>query len=145
MTQIFDYDWVRIACPRCLQWVTGESEPMCVRCGGSGFVEMRRVAGRLESKSRSSLNEIGERAVHRSGRTPRTPLLTPNKFVTYRLKCAADRRCPHCGKPCGPYYECEERRAYKRQRYRATKVYTKGPYTPALFDSRRQPRRPAAQ
>jgi len=39
-----------------------------------------------------------------------------DKHGRYRRKCLLNRRCPHCGKPCAPYSECEERRAYKRTR-----------------------------
>ncbi len=37
-----------------------------------------------------------------------------NKHKRYRQKCIRDGRCPHCGKSCAPFYECEERRKYKR-------------------------------
>lgn len=37
-----------------------------------------------------------------------------DKHKRYRQKCISEDRCPHCGKPCAPYYECEERRKYKR-------------------------------
>lgn len=37
-----------------------------------------------------------------------------DKHQRYRRKCMAEGRCPHCGKPCAPYAECEERRTYKR-------------------------------
>ena len=37
-----------------------------------------------------------------------------DKQKRYRQKCALEGRCPHCGQPCAPYYECDERRAYKK-------------------------------
>lgn len=36
------------------------------------------------------------------------------KQQRYRRKCLSDGRCPHCGEPCAPYYECEDRRRTKR-------------------------------
>lgn len=36
------------------------------------------------------------------------------KQKSYRQRCAAEGRCPHCGKPCAPYRECQQRRDYKR-------------------------------
>ncbi len=40
-----------------------------------------------------------------------------NKYQRYRQKCISEGRCPHCGKPCAPYFECAERREYKRFNY----------------------------
>lgn len=40
-----------------------------------------------------------------------------NKYSRYRRKCVQEGRCPHCGKPCAPYYECDDRRAQKRILY----------------------------
>lgn len=37
-----------------------------------------------------------------------------DKYQRYKQKCVSEGRCPHCGKPCAPYYECDERRAYKK-------------------------------
>lgn len=37
-----------------------------------------------------------------------------NKQKTYRQKRISEGKCPHCGKSCAPFYECEERREYKR-------------------------------
>lgn len=45
-----------------------------------------------------------------------------NKSQRYRAKRKAEGRCPHCGEPCAPYYECEERRAYKNARGRARRL-----------------------
>lgn len=36
------------------------------------------------------------------------------KHERYRRKQVEAHRCPHCGKPCTPFYECEERRRKKR-------------------------------
>lgn len=36
------------------------------------------------------------------------------KQERYRQRLIAEGRCPHCGKPCTPFAECEERRAYKQ-------------------------------
>jgi len=32
------------------------------------------------------------------------------KQQKYRQKLIAQGLCPHCGKPCSPYYECKKRR-----------------------------------
>ncbi len=40
-----------------------------------------------------------------------------DKHSRYRLKQQEAGRCPHCGKPCAPYYECATRRFQKRLRY----------------------------
>ena len=37
-----------------------------------------------------------------------------NKQQRYQKKMVASGRCPHCGKPCAPYYECEDRRSYRK-------------------------------
>lgn len=37
------------------------------------------------------------------------------KQTAYRMRQAQAGRCPHCGKPSAPYYECAERRMKKRQ------------------------------
>lgn len=37
-----------------------------------------------------------------------------DKWARYRHRLIADGRCPHCGQPCAPYYECEYRRFYKQ-------------------------------
>jgi hypothetical protein len=39
-----------------------------------------------------------------------------NKNRRYRAKCVAEGRCPHCGKPCAPFYECSERRFNQKVR-----------------------------
>lgn len=36
-----------------------------------------------------------------------------DKHQRYRLKCRSEGRCPHCGKPCAPFAECDDRRAWK--------------------------------
>ena len=41
-----------------------------------------------------------------------------NKYEKYRRSCVQRGLCPHCGKPCAPFFECAERRAYKRQQYK---------------------------
>jgi uncharacterized protein YacL (UPF0231 family) len=41
-----------------------------------------------------------------------------NKHIRYRQKNIAQGRCPHCGELCAPFYECEQRRAYKRLKYK---------------------------
>lgn len=38
-----------------------------------------------------------------------------DKQKRYRQKCISEGRCPHCGKPCAPYYECDTRRLYKKK------------------------------
>jgi hypothetical protein len=37
-----------------------------------------------------------------------------NKYQRYRQKCLREGRCAHCGKPCAPYLECDDRRTYKK-------------------------------
>ena len=81
------------------------------------------------------------------------------KTKRYRAKMKASGRCPHCGEPCAPYYECAERRAYKNAQRRARLrglgpiVLRHGnwvavnsneiiaPYTSRSADVRRAPRR----
>jgi hypothetical protein len=46
--------------------------------------------------------------VHGSGAPPK------DKYGRYRARMRSSGRCPHCGKPCAPFYECETRRFYKR-------------------------------
>lgn len=41
-----------------------------------------------------------------------------DKYDRYRVRNIRSGRCPHCGRPCRPYYECAARRRYKRIRYR---------------------------
>ena len=36
-----------------------------------------------------------------------------NKYDQRRAQCRTYGTCPHCGRPCYPYYECADRRAYK--------------------------------
>jgi hypothetical protein len=36
------------------------------------------------------------------------------KQSRYRQKNVSQGKCPHCGKPCLPYYECEYRRSMKK-------------------------------
>ncbi len=36
-----------------------------------------------------------------------------NKYQRYRHKMISQGKCPHCGKPCAPFYECEDRRKRK--------------------------------
>lgn len=38
----------------------------------------------------------------------------PDKYQRRLRKLQSQNSCCHCGKPCAPYAECEERRAYKR-------------------------------
>lgn len=50
----------------------------------------------------------------RSPRRKRQLTLPKDKYARHRIKCLMEGRCPHCGKPCAPYSECQERRAKKR-------------------------------
>ena len=36
------------------------------------------------------------------------------KNKRWRDKCVREGRCPHCGQPCAPYYECATRRFHKK-------------------------------
>ena len=45
-----------------------------------------------------------------------------NKYQRYRQKCLREGRCPHCGKPCAPYAECDDRRKTKNV-YRVAKRF----------------------
>ncbi len=40
-----------------------------------------------------------------------------DKHSRYRVRCQDQERCPHCGVLCAPFYECENRRRYKRLHY----------------------------
>ncbi len=40
-----------------------------------------------------------------------------DRHSRYRVKCQETGKCPHCGKSCAPFYECEQRRFYKRLSY----------------------------
>ena len=74
---------------------------------------------------------------------------TPMKNIKqhhYRQRRIKKGCCPHCGKPCAPYYECEDRREKKNinrmlnQMSRA-KIITKEqdhPWEPALYKARRK-------
>lgn len=46
----------------------------------------------------------------------------PNKHQRYRRRCIEQGKCPHCGKPCAPYGECEERRRYKAMNARTERT-----------------------
>jgi hypothetical protein len=48
------------------------------------------------------------------------------KAKRYRARKAAQGQCPHCGKPSFPYYECEERRRYKRTHIILRKLIKRG-------------------
>jgi hypothetical protein len=37
-----------------------------------------------------------------------------DKYSNYRKRMVSEGRCPHCGKPCAPFYECAERRGKKQ-------------------------------
>lgn len=37
-----------------------------------------------------------------------------DKHQRYRQRKIVQGKCPHCGNPCAPYYECEERRINKK-------------------------------
>jgi len=49
-----------------------------------------------------------------------------NKYQRYMQKCVREGRCPHCGKPCAPYYECDTRRGIKRVTYYLKKLEKAG-------------------
>ena len=38
------------------------------------------------------------------------------KQATHRQRCRTEGRCWHCGRACAPYYECDDRRRYRRRR-----------------------------
>ena len=40
------------------------------------------------------------------------------KNLNYRRRCQAKGLCPHCGKPCAPFFECETRREQRAVRRR---------------------------
>lgn len=49
-------------------------------------------------------------------RTRRTITRDPrDKQDAWKLRQIAAGRCPRCGKPCAPFYECETHRANKRR------------------------------
>lgn len=47
---------------------------------------------------------------------------TFTKQARYRQRLIESGRCPHCGRPCQPYYECEDMRRKRRERYLRRKV-----------------------
>lgn len=49
-----------------------------------------------------------------------------NKWQRHRLKCQKEGRCPHCGKPCLPYSECEDRRHIRKVRYTLNRLILSG-------------------
>lgn len=44
----------------------------------------------------------------------------------YRQKQISEGKCPHCGKPCAPYYECDKRRQYKKMLYSLNRLVIAG-------------------
>lgn len=36
------------------------------------------------------------------------------KYSRRAHKCESEGRCPHCGKPCAPFFACKERRESQR-------------------------------
>jgi hypothetical protein len=51
-----------------------------------------------------------------------------NKYQRRAASLVARGRCPHCGKPCAPYYECGERRLYKKINYHLRRGVQFGTY-----------------
>jgi hypothetical protein len=60
------------------------------------------------------------------------------KYTRYKQRMVADGRCPHCGRPCLPYYECAERRSKKN---RARSLRSKFNRSSKPDDVRKQPRK----
>ncbi len=58
-----------------------------------------------------------------------------DRHKAYRERSRVKGRCPHCGKFCAPYYECEERREKKRV------ARNRGIYNVKVDDKRYLPRR----
>lgn len=56
----------------------------------------------------------GSRVLPPRGRKASRWKAPKDKYARYRVKQQEVGRCPHCGKPCAPYYECNDRRFYKR-------------------------------
>ena len=46
------------------------------------------------------------------------------KAAAWKARQVAMGRCPHCGKPCAPYRECERRR-FTRRFYRSARILEK--------------------
>lgn len=44
---------------------------------------------------------------------------------SYRARLKASGKCPHCGKPCAPFFECPERREYKNAHRRAKSKFNR--------------------
>ena len=63
-----------------------------------------------------------------------------NKQKRYKEKLISEGRCPHCGVPCAPFVECEERRAYKSRKAKEKTLVHKKSGKPG--DKRFLPRRP---
>lgn len=65
-----------------------------------------------------------------------------NKQTKYRRKMAECGRCPHCGKPCEPYYACDERRKAQRdarnkgknKRHTDAMIIPRINHKPAIYD-----------
>jgi hypothetical protein len=53
------------------------------------------------------------RAIPRPGTNPHKGSRVNTKYSRYRQKCITEGRCPHCGKPCAPFFECPQRRVNK--------------------------------
>jgi hypothetical protein len=68
--------------------------------------------------------------------------MSENKQTRYRRKIREQGRCAHCGKPCAPYAECAERRAYKRAYYHRTKTVSFQRDLAPRSAARRAPRGP---
>jgi len=57
------------------------------------------------------------------------------KLARYYLRRVSEGCCPHCGKPCAPYYQCEERREKDRLRMskgKPRKLHVKAHRKPAI-------------
>ena len=55
------------------------------------------------------------------------PLLgMANKHKNYIKKCVSEGRCPHCGRFCAPFYECDERRTNRRLVYKLNRMTKAG-------------------
>lgn len=63
-----------------------------------------------------------------------------DRHGAYRKRCKEDGKCPHCGKPCAPFTECEERRNYKAK-LRSQKTRFTRPNWPDKMKQPRGPRR----
>mgnify|MGYP001572816278 FL=1 len=84
------------------------------------------VDGGLEAEGEGFYEIPGNRILPPAGRKSARWKPPKDKHSRYRVKQQECGRCPHCGEPCAPYYECEARRFYKKLMYGLRKMVRLG-------------------